>query len=47
MLPNMKAKVRQFLQGLGGYVNNEVSTAILNSNIHYGKIVAFTQAAEI
>ncbi|XP_070043983.1 uncharacterized protein [Nicotiana tomentosiformis] len=46
MLPTMEAKVRHFVQGLSPLVINEVSTAALNSDMNYGKIVAFAQATE-
>ncbi|XP_070045255.1 uncharacterized protein [Nicotiana tomentosiformis] len=42
----MEAGVRRFVKGLGPLVINEAATAALNSNMNYGKIVAFAQAIE-
>ncbi|XP_070039506.1 uncharacterized protein [Nicotiana tomentosiformis] len=46
MLPIMEAKVRRFVQGLSPLVINEAATASLNSDMNYGKMVAFGQATE-
>ncbi|XP_070034654.1 uncharacterized protein [Nicotiana tomentosiformis] len=46
MLPTMEARVHQFVQGLSPLVINKAATAALNSNMNYGKIVAFAQATE-
>nr|XP_009790385.1 PREDICTED: uncharacterized protein LOC104237853 [Nicotiana sylvestris] len=46
MLPTMEARVRQFVQGLNHLTINEASTAALNSDMNYGKIVVFSQATE-
>ncbi|XP_070036739.1 uncharacterized protein [Nicotiana tomentosiformis] len=46
MLPTMEARVRQFVQGLSPLVINEASTAALNFNMNYGKMVAFAQVKE-
>ncbi|XP_070015417.1 uncharacterized protein [Nicotiana sylvestris] len=42
----MEARVRRFVQGLNHLTINEASTAALNSNMNYGKVVAFAQATE-
>nr|XP_009795446.1 PREDICTED: uncharacterized protein LOC104242145 [Nicotiana sylvestris] len=46
MFPTMEAKVCRFVQGINPLAINEASTAALNSDINYGKMVAFAQAAE-
>ncbi|XP_070039831.1 uncharacterized protein [Nicotiana tomentosiformis] len=46
MLPTMEARVRWFVMGLSPLVINEAATAALNSNMNYGKMVAFDQATE-
>ncbi|XP_070054245.1 uncharacterized protein [Nicotiana tomentosiformis] len=46
MLPTMEARVRRFVQGLSPLVINEAATAALNSDMNYGKMVAFAQATE-
>ncbi|XP_070050485.1 uncharacterized protein, partial [Nicotiana tomentosiformis] len=46
MLPTMEAKVRRFVQGLSPLVINEAATTALNSDMNYGKMVAFSQATE-
>ncbi|XP_070039514.1 uncharacterized protein [Nicotiana tomentosiformis] len=46
MLPTMEARVRQFVQGLSPLVINEAATSALNSDMNYGKMVAFSQATE-
>nr|XP_009804114.1 PREDICTED: uncharacterized protein LOC104249391 [Nicotiana sylvestris] len=42
----MEARVRRFVQGLNSLTGNEASTAALNSDMNYGKMVAFSQAIE-
>ncbi|XP_019226760.1 PREDICTED: BLOC-1-related complex subunit 6-like [Nicotiana attenuata] len=46
MLPTREARVRRFVQGLNSLTINEVSTAALNSDMNYEKMVAFSQATE-
>ncbi|XP_070032295.1 uncharacterized protein [Nicotiana tomentosiformis] len=46
MLPTMEARVRRFVQGLSPLLINEVATAALNSDMNYGRMVAFSQATE-
>ncbi|XP_070048606.1 uncharacterized protein [Nicotiana tomentosiformis] len=46
MLPTMEARVRRFVQGLSPLVTNEASTAALNFDMNYGKMVAFAQATD-
>ena len=46
MMPTMEARVRRFVQGLSPLVINEAATAALNSDMNYGKMVAFAQATE-
>ncbi|XP_070057150.1 uncharacterized protein [Nicotiana tomentosiformis] len=46
MMLTMETRVRQFVQGLSPLVINEAATTTLNSNMNYGKMVAFTQATE-
>ncbi|XP_070004631.1 uncharacterized protein [Nicotiana sylvestris] len=46
MLPTMEAKVHRFVQGLNYLTINESSTAALNSDMNFGKMVAFAQAIE-
>ncbi|XP_070049626.1 uncharacterized protein [Nicotiana tomentosiformis] len=46
MLPTIEARVRRFVQGLSPLVINEVATAAFNSDMNYGKMVAFAQATE-
>ncbi|XP_070045321.1 uncharacterized protein [Nicotiana tomentosiformis] len=40
------ARVRRFVQGLRPLVINDASTGALNSDMNYGKIVAFAHATE-
>ncbi|XP_070034824.1 uncharacterized protein [Nicotiana tomentosiformis] len=42
----MENRVRRFVQGLSPLVINEATTAALNSDMNYGKIVAFAQDTE-
>ncbi|XP_070040125.1 uncharacterized protein [Nicotiana tomentosiformis] len=46
ILPTMEARVRRFMQDLSPLVVNEAATAALNSDMNYGKMVAFDQATE-
>ncbi|XP_070038304.1 uncharacterized protein [Nicotiana tomentosiformis] len=46
MLSTMEARVCRFLQGLSSLVINEAATTALNSDMNYGKMVAFSQATE-
>ncbi|XP_070032207.1 uncharacterized protein [Nicotiana tomentosiformis] len=46
MLPTMDAIVRRFVQGLSPLVINEAAITALNSDMNYGKMVAFTQAID-
>ncbi|XP_070046062.1 uncharacterized protein [Nicotiana tomentosiformis] len=46
MLPTMEVRVHRFVQGLSPLVINEASIAALNSDMSYGKMVAFAQATE-
>ncbi|XP_070042646.1 uncharacterized protein [Nicotiana tomentosiformis] len=46
MLPTIEAKVCRFVQGLSHLVINEAATTALNSDMNYGKMVAFAQATE-
>ncbi|XP_070057129.1 uncharacterized protein [Nicotiana tomentosiformis] len=46
MMATMEARVRRFVQVLSPLVINEAATTALNSNMNYGKIVAFAQAIE-
>ncbi|XP_070032425.1 uncharacterized protein [Nicotiana tomentosiformis] len=46
MLPTIEARVCRFLQGLSPLVINEAATTALNSDMNYGKMVAFAQAIE-
>ncbi|XP_070039443.1 uncharacterized protein [Nicotiana tomentosiformis] len=46
MLLTMEARVRWFVQGLSPLDINEAFTAALNSDMNYGKMVAFSQATE-
>ncbi|XP_070045241.1 uncharacterized protein [Nicotiana tomentosiformis] len=46
MLPIMEARVCRFVQGLIPLVINETAIAALNSDMNYGKMVAFSQATE-
>ncbi|XP_070039495.1 uncharacterized protein [Nicotiana tomentosiformis] len=46
MLPTMESRVRRFMQDLSPLVINEAATAALNSDMNYGKMVAFSQATE-
>ncbi|XP_033511183.1 uncharacterized protein [Nicotiana tomentosiformis] len=46
MLPMMEARVRRFVQGLSPLVINEAATTALNSDVNYGKMVAFSQATK-
>ncbi|XP_070007747.1 uncharacterized protein [Nicotiana sylvestris] len=42
----MEARVCRFVQGLNTFTINKASTAALNSDMNYGKMVAFDQAIE-
>nr|XP_033515737.1 uncharacterized protein LOC117280161 [Nicotiana tomentosiformis] len=46
MLPTMEARVYRFMQGLSPLVINKATTIALNSNMDYGKMVAFAQATK-
>ncbi|XP_070057046.1 uncharacterized protein [Nicotiana tomentosiformis] len=46
MLPTIEAKVCRFVHGLSPLVINEAATAALNSDMNYGKMVAYAQASE-
>ncbi|XP_070042912.1 uncharacterized protein [Nicotiana tomentosiformis] len=46
MMPTMEARVRRFVEGLSPLVINEAATATLNSDMNYGRMVAFSQATE-
>ncbi|XP_070049447.1 uncharacterized protein [Nicotiana tomentosiformis] len=46
MMPTMEARVRRFVQGLSPLVINEAATAALNSDMNYGRMVAFAHARE-
>ncbi|XP_070057100.1 uncharacterized protein [Nicotiana tomentosiformis] len=46
MMPTMEARVCRFVQGLSLLVINKATTAALNSDMNYGRIVAFAQARE-
>ncbi|XP_070020401.1 uncharacterized protein [Nicotiana sylvestris] len=46
MFPTIEARVRRFVQGLNHLTINEASIAALNSDMNYGKIVAFDPATE-
>ncbi|XP_070046790.1 uncharacterized protein [Nicotiana tomentosiformis] len=46
MLPTVEAIVHRFVQGLSPMVINEAAMAALNSDMNYGKMVAFSQATE-
>ncbi|XP_070045536.1 uncharacterized protein [Nicotiana tomentosiformis] len=46
MLPIMEARVHRFMEGISPLVINEAAMAALNSDMNYGKIVAFAQAME-
>ncbi|XP_070024795.1 uncharacterized protein [Nicotiana sylvestris] len=46
ILPTMEARVHRFVQGLNSLTINEASTAALNLDMNYGKMVAFAQATE-
>ncbi|XP_070046777.1 uncharacterized protein [Nicotiana tomentosiformis] len=46
MLPTIEARVCRFIQGHSPLVINEASIAALNSDMNYGKMVAFAQATE-
>ncbi|XP_070045281.1 uncharacterized protein [Nicotiana tomentosiformis] len=46
MLPTMEARVRRFVQVLSPLAINEAARAALNSDMNYGKMVAFAQATE-
>ncbi|XP_070009990.1 uncharacterized protein [Nicotiana sylvestris] len=43
MFPTMEARVRRFVQGLNYLTISEASMAALNSDMNYGKMVAFAQ----
>ncbi|XP_070040147.1 uncharacterized protein [Nicotiana tomentosiformis] len=42
----MEARVRRFVKGLSPLVINEATITALNSNMNYGKMVAFAQGTE-
>nr|XP_009799905.1 PREDICTED: uncharacterized protein LOC104245901 [Nicotiana sylvestris] len=44
--PTVEARVRRLVQGLNPLTINEASTATLNSNMNYGKMVEFAQATK-
>ncbi|XP_070046464.1 uncharacterized protein [Nicotiana tomentosiformis] len=46
MLPTIEARVRRFVQGLSPLVINEAVKTTLNSDMNYGKVVAFSQVIE-
>ncbi|XP_070050514.1 uncharacterized protein [Nicotiana tomentosiformis] len=46
MFPTMEARVHRFVQVLSPLVINEAAMTILNSDMNYGKMVAFSQATE-
>nr|XP_009792216.1 PREDICTED: uncharacterized protein LOC104239306 [Nicotiana sylvestris] len=46
MLPTMEARVHRSVQGVNPLIINKASTAALNSDMNYGKMVAFSQAIE-
>ncbi|XP_070034428.1 uncharacterized protein [Nicotiana tomentosiformis] len=46
MMLTMETRVRRFVQGLSPLVINEAATVALNSDMNYGKMVAFSQAME-
>ncbi|XP_070032290.1 uncharacterized protein [Nicotiana tomentosiformis] len=46
MLPTMEARVHRFVHGLSPLVINEAATAGLNSDMNYGRMVAFAQATK-
>nr|XP_016449380.1 PREDICTED: uncharacterized protein LOC107774384 [Nicotiana tabacum] len=46
MMPTMETRVRRFVQGLSPLVINEATAAALNSDMNYGRMVAFAQATE-
>ncbi|XP_070036584.1 uncharacterized protein [Nicotiana tomentosiformis] len=46
MMPTMEARVSRFVHGLSPLIINEAATAALNSDMNYGKMVAFSQATE-
>ncbi|XP_070057303.1 uncharacterized protein [Nicotiana tomentosiformis] len=46
MLPTMESRVHRFVQCLIPLVINEATTTTLNSDLNYGKMVAFAQATE-
>nr|XP_016481255.1 PREDICTED: uncharacterized protein LOC107802300 [Nicotiana tabacum] len=46
MMPTMEARVRRFMQGLSPFIINEATTTVLNSNMNYGRMVAFAQDTE-
>ncbi|XP_070057245.1 uncharacterized protein [Nicotiana tomentosiformis] len=46
MLPTMETRVHRFVQGLSPLVINKAATSALNSDINYGKMVAFAQDIE-
>ncbi|XP_070029087.1 uncharacterized protein [Nicotiana sylvestris] len=46
MLPTIEARVRRFVQGLNPLTINKASTTALNSDMNYGKMVAFYQVTE-
>nr|XP_033508229.1 uncharacterized protein LOC117273232 [Nicotiana tomentosiformis] len=46
MVPTIDARVRQFVHGLSPLVINEATIASLNSDMNYGKMVAFSQGTE-
>nr|XP_009766709.1 PREDICTED: uncharacterized protein LOC104218011 [Nicotiana sylvestris] len=46
MMLTMEFRVRRFVQGLSTLVINEASTTALNSDMNYGRMVAFAQVTE-
>ncbi|XP_070046840.1 uncharacterized protein [Nicotiana tomentosiformis] len=46
MMLTMEARVCRFVQGLSPLVINEAATTALNSDMNYGKMMAFAQATE-
>ncbi|XP_070023177.1 uncharacterized protein [Nicotiana sylvestris] len=46
MLPTMEARVHRFMQGLSPLIIYEATITTLNSDMNYGKMVAFAQATK-
>lgn len=46
MFPTMEARVRHFMQGLSPLAINKASIGVLNSDMNYTKMVAFSQATK-